>query len=52
MNAWTEAIVSVLNDDDRRAELRSRGLARASEFTWTRTARLTLDVYTQAAHAR
>ena len=52
VNAWTEAIVSVLNDDDRRAELRSRGLARASEFTWTRTARLTLDVYTQAAHAR
>jgi glycosyltransferase involved in cell wall biosynthesis len=52
VNAWTEAIVSVLNDDDRRAELRSRGLARASEFTWTRTARLTLDVYRQAADAR
>ena len=52
VNAWTEAIVSVLNDHDRRAQLMSRGLARASEFTWTRTARLTLDVYRQAADAR
>jgi len=30
-----------------RAELRRRGLARARELTWDRTARLTLDVYRQ-----
>jgi glycosyltransferase involved in cell wall biosynthesis len=52
VNGWTEAIVNVLNDDDRRAQMRSRGLARASEFTWARTARLTLDVFRQVARAR
>ena len=49
--AWTDAIVNVVNDDDRRAEMRSKGLARAAEFTWERTARLTIDAYRTAAHA-
>ena len=52
VRAWTDAIVNVVNDDDRRGQLRSAGLARASEFTWARTARLTLDVYRQAAQRR
>ena len=45
---WTEAIVSVANDEHRRAAMRAAGLARAAEFTWTRTARITLDVYRRA----
>jgi glycosyltransferase involved in cell wall biosynthesis len=46
--AWADAIVTVVNDDDRTAELRSKGLARATEFTWARTARLTVDAYRKA----
>ena len=46
---WTDAIVTVVNDDDRRAQLRSQGLARAAEFTWARTARLTMDAYRRAS---
>jgi len=33
----------------RRDELRAAGLERASQFTWDETARLTLDVYREAA---
>ncbi len=49
--AWTEAIVNVVNDEDRRAEMRSRGLARAASFTWARTAALTAQAYRRAARA-
>ena len=49
VEGWTSAIVNVVNDDDCRYQLRSRGLARATEFTWTRTARITLDAYLRAA---
>jgi glycosyltransferase involved in cell wall biosynthesis len=35
----------VLMDAGLRAELRERGLARAAEFSWDRTARETIDVY-------
>jgi glycosyltransferase involved in cell wall biosynthesis len=45
VGAWTDAIVNVVNDDDRRGVLRSKGLARATEFTWARTARLMLGIY-------
>jgi glycosyltransferase involved in cell wall biosynthesis len=45
VDAWTDAIVNVVNDDDRRDMMRSRGRARATEFTWARTARLMLDIY-------
>jgi glycosyltransferase involved in cell wall biosynthesis len=51
VEAWTEAIVNVVNDDDRRAEMRSKGLARATEFAWSRTAALTREAYRRAAHA-
>jgi glycosyltransferase involved in cell wall biosynthesis len=47
--AWAEAIVNVVNDEKRRTEMRDRGLARAAQFTWERTARMTLDAYRQAA---
>jgi len=47
--AWTQAIVDVVNDEHRRARMRSAGLSRAAEFTWRRTATLTLDAYRRAA---
>jgi glycosyltransferase involved in cell wall biosynthesis len=49
--AWTAAIVSVVNEDDRRSAMRNRGLARAAEFTWARTAALTAEAYWRASRA-
>jgi glycosyltransferase involved in cell wall biosynthesis len=43
--AWTHAIVDLLNDSEKYQRLRATGIRRAAEFTWERTARLTLDVY-------
>jgi glycosyltransferase involved in cell wall biosynthesis len=43
--AMAAALARIWNDEALRADLRARGLARASGFTWERTARLTLDVY-------
>ena len=42
---WANAIVKVANDEHLRGQLRTRGLTRASTFTWERTARATLAVY-------
>jgi alpha-1,3-rhamnosyl/mannosyltransferase len=39
----------VFEDAGWRGELRERGLARAAEFSWERTARETLAVYREAA---
>jgi glycosyltransferase involved in cell wall biosynthesis len=54
VSGWAAAISSVLSDEAVRAALRARGLARATEFTWARTARQTLDAYRRAvaAHSR
>jgi len=49
VDALTSALGRLLTDDALRAELRRRGLARAAEFSWERTARETLTVYEQAA---
>jgi glycosyltransferase involved in cell wall biosynthesis len=49
--AWRDAIVRIVNDKSLRDDLRARGLARAATHTWQRTARLTLDVYREAARA-
>lgn len=38
-------IVELLNDERQRKELSRRGLERAAQFTWERTATLTYDVY-------
>ena len=38
-DAIAEALLQVTNDKRLREDLRARGLARAEEFTWTRTAR-------------
>jgi glycosyltransferase involved in cell wall biosynthesis len=42
------ALRRLLDDATLREQLRARGLARVSEFTWERTARLTLESYTRA----
>jgi glycosyltransferase involved in cell wall biosynthesis len=47
--AWAAAIVDIVNDEQKRARMRIAGLRRASEFTWRRTALLTLDAYRRAA---
>lgn len=47
--AWADAIVRVVNDETLRDRLRAAGLKRASQFTWRRTAELTLDVYRRAS---
>ncbi len=39
------AILSLLLDDSLKADLRTRGLARATHFNWRKTAKATLDVY-------
>ena len=42
---------AMLEADDRRDDLRERGLARAALFTWDETARRHEDVYRAAASA-
>jgi len=43
-----QAVHALLEDDARRRALSAAGLARAREFTWERTARLTLAAYQSA----
>jgi len=49
--AWAAEIGALLGDAGRRAMLAARGLARAREFTWARTAAATLAIYEEAAGA-
>ncbi|HEY7500961.1 MAG TPA: glycosyltransferase family 1 protein [Vicinamibacterales bacterium] len=44
-DAWSNAIERVLEDEQYRNDLRRAGLARAREFSWTRTARETAAIY-------
>ncbi|HEV3470826.1 MAG TPA: glycosyltransferase family 1 protein [Pyrinomonadaceae bacterium] len=44
----TRALLELLEDEAARQRLREAGLRRASEFSWERTARLTLEVYAEA----
>ena len=43
--ALAQALRRLLSQADVRAELRARGLARAAQFTWQRTAQATAEVY-------
>ncbi|MBN1978913.1 MAG: glycosyltransferase family 4 protein [Anaerolineae bacterium] len=43
--ALADALAALLSDDEKRAELSARGLARASAFSWEQTAFKTLEVY-------
>ena len=45
---WVAAITDLLERPERRAALRTAGLARAETFSWERTARETLAVYRAA----
>jgi glycosyltransferase involved in cell wall biosynthesis len=44
-DALADALAALLNDDERRAELSARGLARARAFSWEKAARKTLEIY-------
>jgi glycosyltransferase involved in cell wall biosynthesis len=46
--AWVQAMKSVLNDPTLQADLRDRGLRRAAQFTWRKSAAETLAVYEEA----
>lgn len=45
---WVRALNSLIERPERQAEFRARGLARAAEYTWERTARETREVYRRA----
>jgi glycosyltransferase involved in cell wall biosynthesis len=45
----TDALVSLAEDERLRRSLSRKGLARAAEFSWERTARVTLEAYRDAA---
>ncbi len=47
-DGWTRAMVSLLTDDLRRADLIAAGPARAAMFTWERAACALADAYRQA----
>ncbi len=47
--AWMETLRGVVAEPDRLCALRERARRRAAEFSWTRTAQLTREVYAQAA---
>jgi len=51
-SAIARALHSIINDGHWQAELRARSLARASEFSWERTAQRMVDVYTDLVRSR
>ena len=46
--AWVETLRAVLSQPQKLEELRGKAVARAAQFTWTKTAKLTREVYEQA----
>jgi len=49
VNSLVEALKRILGSGELRTELSSRGMQRASDFSWEKTARLTLAAYEKAA---
>lgn len=47
--AWIQTLESLLANPQQLAEMRERALARAAEFSWMKTAKLTREVYGHAA---
>jgi len=45
-----EAIYNIIHSASLRAELRQKGLTQVKNFSWTRTAQQTVEVYQQAIH--
>lgn len=52
VRALAGALARVLTGADLRAEMRARAIARAAQFTWARTAALTIESYAQALQSR
>jgi glycosyltransferase involved in cell wall biosynthesis len=49
--AWAAAVLALLADGAKRATLAQRGVARAAEFTWERTAVATRAAYAESLRA-
>ena len=49
-DAWRQALEKVLGDQDLAADLRRRGILRAAEFSWSRSAAMTWGVIDEAVH--
>lgn len=49
IDALAETMMRLIGDESLRASLAQRALARAKQFSWTRTARITRDVYAASA---
>jgi glycosyltransferase involved in cell wall biosynthesis len=47
--AWVETLASLLAEPERFKPFREKALARAAQFSWNKTAKLTREVYAQAA---
>jgi glycosyltransferase involved in cell wall biosynthesis len=52
IQALARTIVELLGDEKARLELSSEGLLRAAQFSWEKTASLTLEVYREALRRR
>lgn len=52
VEGWSQAIVTLLEDDERRAALSEAAIRQASRFSWRHTAEQTLDVFRKAAGSR
>ena len=51
VDGWSAALIRVLEDEPLRQDLRARGLARAAQFTWSRTVAETVKVYEEVDRA-
>jgi glycosyltransferase involved in cell wall biosynthesis len=49
-NAWRKALEQVLGDTELAADLRRRGILRAAEFSWRRSAEMTWEVIDETLH--
>ncbi len=52
VDAWADALISLLSDRSRLESMRQGGYARAERFTWSRTAAETYSVYRDVAGGR
>jgi glycosyltransferase involved in cell wall biosynthesis len=51
-NAWRKALERVVGDPDLAADMRKRGILRAAEFSWSRSAEMTWEVIDDATIRR
>jgi alpha-1,3-rhamnosyl/mannosyltransferase len=52
VDAWSQAVVTLLEDEERQTTLSRAGIRRALQFSWARVAEQTLDVFRAAAGSR